>query len=335
MYNWRRQKELQTLKSLALYRAFTAPVSIAIPVVACTATFLVYSTYSEIEAGKAFGIVGMFGILQPPFVMIPIFLNLWAMIKASLSRYDAMLGREKRTSWSCSTTSGSSTNVFIRSKAAAELERDSVAWRRRTGSIILVEEAPSPSSRRSRRFGELGDGGAPPPRHGLFVDGLFEWVSSSPSDGTNNDLVQKTNSPLSKEQTRPEPRARGGGAETFQLRCSRVVVEEDKLSCIIGPVGSGKTAFLSVFLGEMKPALGGGQHQLPCLMSMSSCFSGGRGGAGRRGDEDYTERGGQDVLTRAYVGQTAFIQNLSVRDNICFGFPYASDFYRTVVACML
>jgi ATP-binding cassette, subfamily C (CFTR/MRP), member 1 len=75
-----------------------------------------------------------------------------------------------------------------------------------------------------------------------------------------------------------------------------------ELSCIVGRVGSGKSSFISAFLGDM-----------------------------------YKVRG--EVVTRgkiAYVAQQPWIMNASVKDNILFGHRYDPEFYqRTVEACAL
>ncbi|KAJ8531785.1 hypothetical protein ON010_g14177 [Phytophthora cinnamomi] len=74
------------------------------------------------------------------------------------------------------------------------------------------------------------------------------------------------------------------------------------LTVVVGPVGSGKSSLVNAILGEM--------HQL-------------RGTREVRGDV-------------AYASQQAWIQNLTVRDNILFGEPYDAEHYnRVVTACQL
>jgi ATP-binding cassette, subfamily C (CFTR/MRP), member 1 len=78
--------------------------------------------------------------------------------------------------------------------------------------------------------------------------------------------------------------------------------KKGELSCIVGRVGSGKSSFLSAFLGDMYKVHG-------------------------------------EVVTRgkvAYVAQQPWIMNASVKENILFGHRYDPDFYaRTVDACAL
>lgn len=75
-----------------------------------------------------------------------------------------------------------------------------------------------------------------------------------------------------------------------------------ELSCIVGRVGSGKSSFISAFLGDMYKVHG-------------------------------------EVVTRgkiAYVAQQPWIMNASVKDNILFGHRYDPEFYqKTIDACAL
>lgn len=75
-----------------------------------------------------------------------------------------------------------------------------------------------------------------------------------------------------------------------------------ELSCIVGRVGSGKSSFISAFLGDMYKVSG-------------------------------------KVITRgklAYVAQQPWIMNASVKENILFGHRFDPEFYdKTVEACAL
>lgn len=75
-----------------------------------------------------------------------------------------------------------------------------------------------------------------------------------------------------------------------------------ELSCLVGRVGAGKSSFISALLGDMFKVQG-------------------------------------DVVTRgkvAYVAQTPWIMNGSVKENILFGHRFDPDFYeRTVEACAM
>lgn len=84
-----------------------------------------------------------------------------------------------------------------------------------------------------------------------------------------------------------------------------------KLSIVCGPTGSGKTTLLSSLLGETHCL--SGQAILP-----------------RTIPNKYSPLGGA-VSGIAYVAQTAWLQNCSIRDNILFGLPYDEDRYENVL----
>ncbi|RKP02372.1 hypothetical protein CXG81DRAFT_10852 [Caulochytrium protostelioides] len=79
-------------------------------------------------------------------------------------------------------------------------------------------------------------------------------------------------------------------------------VDQGELFCIVGKTGAGKSSLLSALLGEM-----------------------------------YKLRGHVSMMGKlAYVPQSAWIMNMSLRDNILFNLPYERSFYEKVVdACGL
>lgn len=87
-----------------------------------------------------------------------------------------------------------------------------------------------------------------------------------------------------------------------------------KLSVVCGPTGSGKSTLLASLLGE------------------THCFQGSAHLA-RQHDTRHKDplEGGGAPSGVAYVAQTAWIQNKSIRDNILFGLPYDADRYKQVL----
>ena len=94
-----------------------------------------------------------------------------------------------------------------------------------------------------------------------------------------------------------------GAAPT--LRNISLAVGRGELVAVVGVVGAGKSSLLSAILGEMA-ALGG------------------------------PVRLGSGCLRKAYVAQQAWIQNLTIRENILFGSNWDEDWYKKVLsACCL
>ncbi|KAI9318473.1 P-loop containing nucleoside triphosphate hydrolase protein [Dichotomocladium elegans] len=86
---------------------------------------------------------------------------------------------------------------------------------------------------------------------------------------------------------------------------------QNKLSIVCGPTGSGKTTLLSSLLGETYCFQG--ESRLPRTLPNRRSPLGGA------------------VSGIAYVAQTAWLQNCSIKDNILFGLPYDEDRYEKVL----
>ncbi|EGF80018.1 hypothetical protein BATDEDRAFT_11954 [Batrachochytrium dendrobatidis JAM81] len=104
-------------------------------------------------------------------------------------------------------------------------------------------------------------------------------------------------------------------SHTFYLRNLSIQFQIGKLTTIIGPTGSGKTSLLCALLGEMKRYNGDLfiPHQTPAAIAQ-----------------------GISQSNIAYVAQTAWLLNATIRDNILFGEPYDEERYNQVItACSL
>lgn len=83
-------------------------------------------------------------------------------------------------------------------------------------------------------------------------------------------------------------------------------MKKGEFVCVIGDVACGKTSLLSAIIGDMIYTPHGKFEEPPIKLNGRLC----------------------------YVEQQAWIQNMTIRDNICFGKPYDEALYtRTVVAC--
>src|SRR5271169_3684860 len=90
----------------------------------------------------------------------------------------------------------------------------------------------------------------------------------------------------------------------FLLQNLDVTFSKGELNLIVGPIGSGKSSLLLALLGEMR--LRNGQFYLPRHEGV------------------------------AYVSQTAWLQNATIRDNILFGNEFDEErYWKVVEACAL
>ncbi|CAJ0751060.1 18110_t:CDS:10 [Entrophospora sp. SA101] len=127
-----------------------------------------------------------------------------------------------------------------------------------------------------------------------FKDASFRWPDGGDSDTTTlNNLPPSLDSPSINDQS-----------NKFLLRDLNVSFPVNELSIICGPTGCGKTSLLMALLCEMECL--NGYVFLP-RKSNSQLSKNIVGGA---------------PSGVAYVAQTAWLQNATIRDNILFGLPY-------------
>ncbi|KAJ6508827.1 hypothetical protein C8R45DRAFT_815212 [Mycena sanguinolenta] len=133
---------------------------------------------------------------------------------------------------------------------------------------------------------------------GLVIEnGSFKW----------NELAKD-------DQTKP-PEAETSIEETrFELRDISVSFPEGKLTCVVGPTASGKTALLQALLGEMT-CLPGTQIRPPKSAKVDQSGL---------------------MHCMSYAAQTPWLQYASIKENITFGFPLDEERYQNVLeACAL
>ncbi|KAI8803966.1 P-loop containing nucleoside triphosphate hydrolase protein [Cladochytrium replicatum] len=118
-------------------------------------------------------------------------------------------------------------------------------------------------------------------------------------------------------QRRDSHSLEAGGRLSFILKDVSVEFKPATVTVVLGSTGMGKTSLLQALLGEMKQLTGTTVYPT----------------------ETTVNEAGTTVITPsalAYVPQTAFIANGTIRDNILFGLPYDVLRYRRVVrACAL
>ncbi|KAJ7254410.1 hypothetical protein B0H12DRAFT_1115460 [Mycena haematopus] len=128
-------------------------------------------------------------------------------------------------------------------------------------------------------------------------NGSFKWNELAKDDKAKPSEVETLD-----EETR------------FELRDISVSFPEGKLTCVVGPTASGKTALLQALLGEM------------------TCLPGTHIKPPKSAKVD--ENGLMHCMS--YCAQTPWLQYASIKDNITFGFPLDEERYQNVLeACAL
>ncbi|ORZ00014.1 P-loop containing nucleoside triphosphate hydrolase protein [Lobosporangium transversale] len=150
-----------------------------------------------------------------------------------------------------------------------------------------------------------------------FVNASFTWPNKE-QDNVSEEVTEKKSwlqKLKSKFSRNPEPVAGPASApeavqERFKLKGISADFPVGQLSLIVGPTGSGKSALLLALLGELDRLEG--KTYLPRLDY----------------DETHTRGRGSGI---AYVAQTAWLQNSTIRDNILFGKEFDEVRYNAVI----
>ncbi|GAA6024648.1 hypothetical protein JCM8202_000420 [Rhodotorula sphaerocarpa] len=116
--------------------------------------------------------------------------------------------------------------------------------------------------------------------------------------------------------------------KTFELQDLSIDFPKGALTLVCGRLGSGKTLLLLSLLGEVDVLEG----SVTCPRSSPSAIA----LPSLDWDSYLTERNWIAPGHVAFVPQTAWLQNASIRNNICFGLPFREDRYKaTLEACSL
>ncbi|SAM07275.1 hypothetical protein [Absidia glauca] len=159
-----------------------------------------------------------------------------------------------------------------------------------------------------------------------FTDALITWVSPPGNKTTAATATDEEQNNLT----------------TFSLKNINATFPPNELSVICGRTGTGKTLMMLALLNEV-PCVEGSVH-FPRIShdSMLNDLSSGIVASSTTGmvSSEFADgdNGDKWLLENhvAYVAQTAWLQNVSIRDNILFGLPYIKDRYnRTLRACCL
>ncbi|CDH57434.1 abc bile acid [Lichtheimia corymbifera JMRC:FSU:9682] len=186
----------------------------------------------------------------------------------------------------------------------------------------------------------------------IFIDGLQAWTSvrriekylgqeeiEAPAPmnadepvkiGFDNATVAWTASPNNNEESQSSSSSQDtcAGPDGFILKDVNLHFPNDKLSLICGKTGSGKSLLLLGLLGEAMVTKGKVHcPRAPIATTVSATF---------HVLEDIPEEEWILEHSLAFVAQTAWLQNASIRDNILFGLPYVEKRYQaTLSACAL
>ena len=138
-----------------------------------------------------------------------------------------------------------------------------------------------------------------------FLHREEELEKPEPINSSSDDLMEIIEqAPMYKDATLSWYAPESDSDNGFRLSNLNVRCVHEGLTVVSGPVGCGKSSFLLGLLGEMRTL--GGEALLPRSQGV------------------------------AYVAQTPWLQNATIRDNILFGSPFDEKRYKSVLeSCAL
>jgi len=276
-----RGEELEALTKLAYTSAWGfSLILMSAPLIQ---PILVFLTYVEIQneplsAATAFTTVALFNIMRFPFAFLPMGLLQWIQSKISVRRLERYLDLPELSEYVGSDYPGAEIGSIT-------INNGHFSWTNPDAEPIRPvnkekKEKRSSSRRRSTASKKTTDTSEVAMRVSLHSSG----ASSATSEATSSPPI------------------------TLQdITCH---IEAGSLVAVVGPVGCGKSSFLSAILGEMEP-LQGSKVYVPHPEGAAPGFV-------------------------SYCAQSPWVVNDTVRGNILFGREFDKDRYdRVIEACAL
>ncbi|KAG0209533.1 hypothetical protein BGX33_005482 [Mortierella sp. NVP41] len=294
-----REKELKRTKDSYVQIVFADIVWMLTPLLNTVVILLAYTKLfgNEITASKIFTTLALFNIMRQALNSLPWNIKSTMQAIVSLNRINKFLSDEE----------------IVQDTTVTKLDPKA-----RLSSATL-----SPHSASLSGSGTTITTTTTHPTIG-FVNASFTWPNKEHDVETKEtkkkpSWVQRIKSTFSKKSSaadqEPVVAEIAAPQERFKLKSITADFPVGQLSLVVGPTGSGKSALLLALLGELEKLEG--NMYLPRLDYPTSARS-------RR--QHHT--GGSGI---AYVSQTAWLQNTTIRDNILFGKAFDQDRYEAVI----
>ncbi|GJJ76701.1 hypothetical protein EMPS_09060 [Entomortierella parvispora] len=275
-----RTKELDKVRQTFIQGAIATSIWMSVPLLNILVIFLAYVKLygNELSASTMFTTIALFSIMMNTLGSVPLSIQASMHTAVSLGRISNFMVEED----------------IVRDTVITKV--DSKASRRRQDHT----DGHGASSTLASELPIVG-----------FANATFNWPNKDEVDatkGTDTKKAAKKDGSASTEaasSSTAEPVVQ----ERFQLKNITLDFPVEKLSVIVGPTGSGKSALLLALLGELERVKGA--VYLP-----------------RLDNQPRTEGKGSGI---AYAAQTAWLQNVTIRNNILFGKEYEEERYEAVM----
>jgi ATP-binding cassette, subfamily C (CFTR/MRP), member 1 len=310
-----RQKELEALTKLAYTTAVGfSIILLSTPIVQPILVFVTYVRIQDepLSASTAFTTVALFNIMRLPFAFMPMGLLQYIQSKISLKRLERYLalpelgtyiettappssGADEKGDVDSSNTA-SSGSIFIRN--------GTFAWTNPDGPEIKpIQDEKKKKAKKTRKSKQERDASIKSTQSKSNESG-----GEGEDNNSNNDNEASIHS-LETSLVSEEGSRAGAAAPIITLQDITCDIEAGSLVAVVGPVGSGKSSFLSAILGEME-AINGSKVYIPKTKSEEEMHG-----------------------FASYCTQSPWVINDTLRGNILFGREMDSERYQNVLEC--
>ncbi|SCV70702.1 BQ2448_3464 [Microbotryum intermedium] len=306
-----REAEMFHVRNLLAIRSATSAVALSMPAIATVVAFLVYSgTGHSQNSAIIFTSLTLFNLLRMPLMMLPVSLATMTDAHNALGRITEVFLAESR----------SGTYQFDESSEyAIQVDDADFQW-----EGALPEEASTGSKKRQNALthklkqeqkkakydkNKRDQKNLAPEQvfankktPGIALD-LAAKVPADGADGVDTDVSMGVPAPAESPPDDSQNESPADKEEKLmQLSHISLRIPKGQLCAIVGPVGAGKSSLLQALVGEMKRTRG------------SVTYSG----------------------SLAYASQVAWMQSVSLRENVLFGQPYDKARYERAItnACL-
>jgi len=257
-----------------------------------------FPSQDELDAATAFTALALFNILRFPLVMFPMTINNVIEASVALQRIQEFLEAPELHK--------SAVRIIPRSRSSPSKQQrrrfdtEQIRRKKDTADVMAASGLGGKSFSSSLEVVKI-------------VDATLSW-GAEPKTDLNSTADRSVEGAKLKKSESTAAWAFGSPKAAAQRHHDQQVLDaalhnvtlsvyEGELLCVVGSVGSGKSSLLSAMLGEMELLRG-----------------------------DVARVAGQVAL----VGQSAFILNASVRENVVFGRDFDAELYEQVLdACCL
>ncbi|SCZ99314.1 BZ3500_MvSof-1268-A1-R1_Chr7-2g09480 [Microbotryum saponariae] len=306
-----RESEMFHVRNLLAIRSATSAVAMSMPAIATVVAFLVYSgTGHSQNSAIIFTSLTLFNLLRMPLMMLPVSLATMTDAHNALGRITEVFLAESRSG----TYQFDAASEFAIQVDDADFQWEGAPPEEATAGSKKEQQAlvhKLKQEQKKAKHDKKGEKKKLPAPEQVIVDEKKPGVALDLADKTPADGADAVDTDVSRGVPAPaEPTPDESQGESpadkekdlMQLSHISLRIPKGQLCAIVGPVGAGKSSLLQALVGEMKRTRG------------SVTFNG----------------------SLAYAPQVAWMQSVSLRDNVLFGQPYDQARYERAItnACL-